>query len=281
MKKFFTFLLVLLLLLAAAFAVGLFLLRHAERAVLYHPAPTLSATPADYHLRYQNVLFRASDGTRLEGWWIPCRSPRATLLYCHGNASNRSADAQWAPFFARHRMNVLLWDYRGYGGSEGTPSEEGLRRDARAAFDAAAESAPGLPVIVCGHSLGAAVAARLALDRPVAGLILDSPFASAADMARRLHPDLPFPIAPFLSVEYDTAACAAALPGLPKIIGHSPTDETIPFQSARTLHAAAAAPKTFVLLDGSHTTRSWFRDNGTGSAELSDFLSRWSAAPAP
>lgn len=271
---------VLLLLLAAAFVAGLLLLRRAERSVLYHPSPTLSATPADHHLRYQNVLFRASDGTRLEGWWIPCRNARATLLYCHGNASNRSADAQWAPFFARHRMNVLLWDYRGYGGSEGTPSEKGLRCDARAAFDAAAESAPGLPVIVCGHSLGGAVAARLALDRPVAGLILDSTFASAADMASRMYPHLPVPLAPFLSVEYDTAASTAALPGIPKIIGHSPTDEIIPFQSARALHAAAAAPKSFVLLDGSHANHSWFRD-GAGSAELSDFLSRWSSAPAP
>jgi hypothetical protein len=281
MKKFFTILLVLLLLLAAAFVAGLLLLRRAERAVLYHPAPTLSTTPADYHLRYQNVLFRASDGTRLEGWWIPCRNARATLLYCHGNASNRSADAQWAPFFARHRMNVLLWDYRGYGGSEGTPSEEGLRRDARAAFDAADESGDGLPVVVCGHSLGGAVAARLALDRPVAGLILDSTFASAADMAGRMYPNLPVPLAPFLSVEYDTAACTASLPGIPKIIGHSPADEIIPFQSARTLHAAAAGPKSFVLLDGPHSAHSWFLDNGAGSPELAEFLSRWSTRPAP
>lgn len=281
MKKFLSILLVLLLLLAVAAGAGLLLLRRAERAALYHPDTTLSATPADHHLRYQNVLFRASDGTRLRGWWIPCRNARATVLYCHGNASNRSSDARWAPFFAKHRMNVLLWDYRGYGDSEGVPSEDGLRRDARAAFDAAAESEPGLPVIVCGHSLGAAVAARLALDRPVAGLILDSPFASAADMATRLHPDFPFPVAPFLSVEYDTAACTAALPGIPKIIGHSPSDETIPFQSARTLHAAAAAPKAFVLLDGAHDTHSWFLDNGAGSAELADFLARRSAPPAP
>lgn len=281
MKRFFSILLVLLLLLAAAAAAGLFLLRRAERAALYHPAADLAATPADHHLRYQNVLFRASDGTRLEGWWIPCRNARATLLYCHGNASNRSADARWAPFFARRRMNVLLWDYRGYGGSEGVPSEEGLRRDAQAAYDAAAGAAPGLPVVVYGHSLGGAVAARLALDRPVAGLVLDSTFASAADMARRLHPNLPAALAPLLAAGYDTAACAAALPGIPKIIGHSPTDPTIPFQSARTLHAAAAAPKAFVLLDGAHDAHSWFLDNGAGSAELSEFLSRFSSPPAP
>ena len=113
-----------------------------------------------------------------------------------------------------------------------------------------------------------------AQDRPVAGLILEGTFASARDMAARLYPD--WPVAPFLSVRYDTAACTAALPGLPKLIGHSPDDAVVPFQSGRTLHAAAAAPKAFVLLDGSHGSHSWLTDNGTGSAELRDFLSQFS-----
>lgn len=278
MKRFLSILLLLLLLLAAVAGVALFLLRRAERAILYPPATALSATPADHHLRYQNMYFRTADGTRLAGWWIPGRSPRATLLYCHGNASNRSADAQWAPFFAHRHMNVLLWDYRGYGDSEGTPSEEGFRQDAQAAFDAAVDSGGGLPVIVYGHSLGGAIAARLALDRPVAGLVLESAFASAADMARRMYPD--WPLAPFLSVEYDAAACVAALPGLPKLFGHAPDDRIVPFQSGRTLHAAAAVPKSFVLLEGGHSDHSWFRENAQGNAELCGFLSRFTA-PAP
>ena len=280
MKKFLAILLLLLLLLALLSGAALVQLRRIEREHLYHPDPVLRETPADHHLRYQSVRFRASDGVDLQGWWIPCRSPRATLVYCRGNAGNRSLDAQWAPFFAARHFNVLLWDYRGYGDSAGKPSEDGLRRDAQAAFDAAADSARGLPVLVCGHSLGAAVAAQLANDRPVAGLILDSAFASAADMARRLYPNWSF-AEPFLSVKYDTAARTALLDRTPKIIGHSPTDEVVPFQSARTLYAAAAAPKSFVLLEGPHGAHSWFRDDAPGNAELCAFLSRWeNAAPA-
>ena len=273
MRKFLGTTFLLLLLLALLAGAALLWLRHLERAVLYHPAAAIAETPADHHLRYQTVRFRASDGTQLEGWWIPCRNARATVVYCHGNAGNRSGDARWAPFFARQRMNVLFWDYRGYGGSEGRPSEDGLRRDAQAAFDAAAESAPDLPVVLYGHSLGGAVAARLAQDRPAAGLVLDGTFASARDMAARLYPD--WPVGPFLSVRYDTAACTAALPGLPKLIGHSPDDAVVPFQSARTLHAAAAQPKAFVLLSGSHAAHSWFADNGTGNPELIEFLSQF------
>lgn len=272
MKRFLGILLFILLLLAAAAGTALILLRRAERAALYQPVRDLAETPADHHYRFQNVIFRSTDGTRLQGWWIPRSNARATLLYCHGGASNRAADARWIGFFEHNRMNVFLWDYRGYGGSEGVPSETGLRRDALAAFDAAVGTAPDLPVILCGHALGAAVAARLALDRPAAALVLDSPFASAADMARRMRPDLP--LAHFLSVEYDTAACLAALPGLPKIIGHSPADPTIPFQSARTLLASAAPPKTFVVLEGGHDDHSWFREGAPGNAELSDFLAR-------
>ncbi len=275
MKRFLGILLFLALLLAAAAGTALFLLRRAERAALYQPVRDLAETPADHHCRFQNVIFRSTDGTRLQGWWIPRPNARATLLYCHGGDSNRAADARWIGFFARNRMNVFLWDYRGYGDSEGVPSETGLRRDAIAAFDAAAGTAPDLPVVLFGHALGAAVAARLALERPAAGLVLDSPFASAADMARRLRPDLP--LARFLSVEYDTAACLAALPGLPKIIGHSPADAVIPFQSARTLLAAAAPPKTFVVLEGAHGDHSWFRDGAPGNAELSAFLERCTA----
>ena len=273
MRKFLGTIFLLLLLLALLAGGALLWLRHLERAVLYHPAAAIAETPADHHLRYQTVRFRASDGTQLEGWWIPCRNARATVVYCHGNAGNRSEDARWAPFFARQRMNVLLWDYRGYGGSEGRPSEDGLRRDAQAAFDAAAESAPGLPVILYGHSLGGAVAAGLAQDRPAAGLILEGTFASARDMAARLYPA--WPVAPFLSVRFDTAAGTAALSGLPKLIGHSPDDDVVPFQSGRTLHAAAAAPKVFVLLAGPHDAHSWLTDNGTGNAELLDFLSKF------
>ena len=130
-----------------------------------------------------------------------------------------------------------------------------------------------LPIVVYGHSLGGAVALRLAQDRPVAGLIVQGTFASAADMARRRYPRLP--LDRLLSVSFDSARSAAALPDVPKLIGHSPADETVPFPSGRILFAAAAKPKEFVLLAGGHNDSSWFTPGGAGNAELEAFLGRF------
>jgi uncharacterized protein len=162
-------------------------------------------------------------------------------------------------------FNLFLWDYRGYGRSGGRPSERGLYEDARAAFDAAAAMSGGLPIVVYGISLGGAVAVQLATDRPAAGLVVEGSFASAADIARRRYPNLP--LHRVLSVSYDSAAKAARLEGMPKLIGHSIQDETIPFQSGRILHAAAAPPKVFTMLQGGHNDSSWFIPGAPGNAE--------------
>ena len=263
----------LVFLLAAAVAAGWLWLRRFEYRELYAPATAIERTPAQYQLRYQDVQFLAADGTALTGWWIPANRPRGTVVYCHGNAGNIGGRAELAPEFVRRGFNLLLWDYRGYGRSAGRPSEKGLYDDARAAYDAAAAMSGELPIVVYGHSLGGAVALRLAQDRPVAGLIVQGAFASAADIARRRYPDLP--LDRLLSVSFDAAQAAAALPDVPKLIGHSPADETVPFQSGRILFAAAAKPKEFVLLAGGHNDSSWFTPGGAGNAELEAFLSRF------
>ena len=248
-------------------------LRRFERGHLYHPVAEIAATPAQHSLRYQDVQFNAADGTPLAGWWIPANSPRGTVVFCHGNAVNVGDVAVLAPEFFKRGFNLLLWDYRGYGSSGGRPTENGIYADARAAFDAAAAMSGPLPVVIYGHSLGAAVAIQLARDRPAAALIVQGGFASMADLARRRYPDVP--LDRVLSVSYDAAATAAALEGLPKLFGHSPSDETVPFQSGRILHAAAANPKTFVLLSGPHNDQSWFVPGGAGNADLEAFLAQF------
>ena len=263
----------ILFLLAAAFVAGWIYLRRFERAQLYAPSSGIELTPAHFRLRYQDVQFVAADGTTLTGWWIPANRPRGTVVYCHGNAGNVGSNAHVAPEFFRRGFNLLLWDYRGYGLSGGRPSEKGLYDDARAAFDAARSMSGDLPIVVYGNSLGAAVAVQLAKDRPVAGLVVQGGFASAADMARRLYPRIP--LHRVLSVSYDSAAVAATLDGLPKLFGHSPTDETVPFQSGRILHGRAASPKRFALLSGGHGDDSWFVPGGAGNAELEAFFDRF------
>jgi pimeloyl-ACP methyl ester carboxylesterase len=208
MKK---FLLPILFLLLAAGLAGWIWLRRFERGQLYRPVAELAATPAQFSLRYQDVQFNAADGTPLAGWWIPANSPRGTVVFCHGNAVNVGAVAVLAPEFFRRGFNLLLWDYRGYGASAGRPSENGIYADARAAFDAAQAMSDKLPILVYGHSLGAAVAVQLAQDRPVAGLIVDGGFLSTADLARRFYPHLPFDR--LLSQAYDSGPKVAALAG--------------------------------------------------------------------
>lgn len=270
MKK---FLVAVLLLLIAAFVAGWIYLRRFERAQLYVPSADITVTPAQFQLRYQDVQFCAADGTTLHGWWIPANRPRGTVVYCHGNAGNIGRSARYAPEFFRRGFNLLLWDYRGYGRSGGRPTEKGLYDDARAAFDAAAAMGGDRPVLVYGHSLGAAVAVQLATDRPAAALIVEGGFASAADMARRRYPSLP--LDRVLSASYDSAAKVATLKGLPKLFGHSIQDEVVPFQSGRLLLAAAAPPKTFALLAGQHSDSTWFTPSGPGNAELEAFLGQF------
>ena len=263
----------LLILLLAAVAAGWIALRRFEYDQLYRPTADIASTPAQFKLRFQEVQFIAADGTALHGWWIPANRPRGTVVYCHGNARNIGSNAHLAPEFFKRGFNLLLWDYRGYGRSAGRPSEKGFYEDARAAFDAAAAMSGKLPIVVYGLSLGGAVASQLAVDRPAAALVVEGAFASAADLARRRYPRLP--LDRVLSVSYDSAAKVAALKGLPKLFGHSPTDEVVPFQSGRILHASAAAPKTFVLLSGGHNDSSWFKPGAAGNAELEAFLGQF------
>lgn len=267
MKKVFLFVVFLLVLAALG---GWIWLRRFEYKSLYHPEREVAATPAQYQLRYQDVQFIAQDGTALAGWWIPANRPRGTVVYCSGNAGNIGGRAHLAPEFFRRGYNLLLWDYRGYGKSGGRPSEKGFYADARAAFDAAATLSGKLPIVLYGHSIGGAVAVQLAGERPAAGLIVEGGFASAADIARRWYPRLPFER--LLSVSFDSAARAAKLSGLPKLFGHSLTDEVIPFQSGRLLHGAAASPKIFVVLAGGHNDTSWFTPGAPGNTELETFL---------
>jgi uncharacterized protein len=270
MKTIFLFGLAILVL---GFIVGWIYLRHFEFNRLYHPSPFIEVTPAQFQLRYQDVQFMASDDVSLTGWWIPANRPRGTVIFCHGNAGNIGTVASFAPEFFKRGFNVLLWDYRGYGQSGGRISEKGIYRDARAAFDAAKAMGKNLPIILYGQSLGGAVAVHLATERPVDGLIIEASFSSAADMASRWYPS--FPLHKLLSVSFDSASLSAELEGLPKLFGHSPHDEVIPFQSGRILHSSAAFPKTFALLSGGHNDNSWFIPGEAGNEELEAFFAAY------
>ena len=235
-------------------------LRFLEWKMIYFPRVEIEATPDVLGLKFEDITFITEDGVKLNGWWIPHAQARGTLIHCHGNAGNLGHRVELAARLHGLGVNVFLFDYRGYGKSRGWPSERGLACDARAAYEfvrAQYEDAEDPPILLHGQSLGGAVAARLALEKKVRGLILESTFTFVPDMARQLYPGLP--LHRLLATRYDTLDHVTHL-ALPLLIAHSPADELVPFEMGRRLYAAAAQPKQFVALDGGHNDGLWTPD---------------------
>jgi fermentation-respiration switch protein FrsA (DUF1100 family) len=196
------------------------------------------------------VSLPTGDGNVLAGWFVPAATgPRATVLVFNGNAGNRAMRAPLARRLADGGVNVLLFDYRGYGGSSGTPTEAGLAEDARAALQylRARDGFDSRRVIYFGESLGAAVAARLAHEHPPAALVLRSPFTSLVDVARVHYPFLP--VSWLLRDRFDTLGSIASLRA-PLLVIAGDRDAIVPIDQSRRLFDNAPAPKRLVIVAG-------------------------------
>ncbi len=214
----------------------------------------LAATPGDLCLRWEDVRLTTSDGIELHGWYLPAPGEaRYTVLFFHGNAGNISHRLYTLDAFHQLGVATLIIDYRGYGQSEGSPPESGLYRDAEAAWKYLAEERGVEPerVISFGRSLGAPVAARLAAERPVGGLVLESAFTSVPDLGAELYPI--FPVRMLARMQYPTREFVTRVDA-PVLVIHSPDDETIPFRHGKALYEAASAPKRFLRIEGDHNT---------------------------
>ena len=222
-----------------------------ERANLYFPTRTLEAAPDEIGLAYQDVFLTASDGVKLHGWFIPSAARGRAVLFFHGHAGNISHRLQTIAILHRLGLAALMIDYRGYGRSGGRPSEEGLYRDAEAAYDwlrARPEIDPS-SIVAFGRSLGGAVAVELARRRTVSALIVESAFSSTADIGREVLPFLPVRL--LVTQRFDSIAKVGSL-AVPKLFIHARQDEIIPFSHGERLFRAAAEPKRFVALRGGH-----------------------------
>jgi fermentation-respiration switch protein FrsA (DUF1100 family) len=221
-----------------------------EKRLIYFPFRDLDVTPKDLGLRFEEARVAAEDGVALHGWFLPVEGSRYTVVVCHGNAGNISHRLDRALLMhAKLKTDVFLFDYRGYGLSEGSPDEQGTYRDARAAlrYLITARGVDRANLIVFGESLGAAVALQLALEEPVRALVLEAPFTSIADMAGNV---LPFvPVGRLLRTRYDNLA---KIPGLrvPLLVLHGDRDATVPFAQGRRLFEAAPEPKQFFAIRG-------------------------------
>ena len=222
-----------------------------QPGMVFYPLRELQATPADWGLAYEDVWLQSGDGVRLHGWYLPSPGAQKALLFLHGNAGNISHRRDSLAIFHRLGLDVLIIDYRGYGGSAGSPDEQGLYRDAQAGWDylTGERGFAGKDVLVFGRSLGGAVAAHLASRVPAGGLILESTFSSARDFARRAFPLLSHVM--LLRYRFDTVAALRQV-HCPVLVLHSPTDEIMPYALGQAVYAAAHPPKAFVELRGDH-----------------------------
>ena len=219
-----------------------------QRSFIYFPLAQAPPPVAEVLPGAQDVRFTTADAIELSGWFRPGARGAVTVIVFNGNAGDRSHRAPLASALAREGFGVLLFDYRGYAGQDGTPSEDGLAADARAALEHV-RSRPDVDpqrIAYYGESLGAAVAIGLAFDSPPAALVLRSPFTSLEDMARLHYPWLP--IGPLLVERYDSMGRVAGLRTRTLVIAGT-HDEIVPLGHSRRLYDAAPEPKRFVAID--------------------------------
>lgn len=226
------------------------LLRLGERHLVFFPSKMSGSDPRlnARGMVIEEVWIKAADGVQIHGWYVPHDSAVASLLMAHGNAGNVSDRAAWlASLHAQVPANLFMFDYRGYGKSAGTPSEEGCYLDAEAAYAWLKTRTPSLPIIAHGHSLGGAVVIELARRRALAGLIVESSFTHARDMAKLMFG--PIPVHWLSSMKWASVDKVPTLT-IPKLFLHGDEDSIVPIALGQALYARAAAPKQFIALVG-------------------------------
>lgn len=215
------------------------------------PDRALVSSPDDIGLEYENVTLTTSDNEKLHGWYVPAVDAKGVLLFFHGNAGNISHRLDSIRIFHELNLDVLIIDYRGYGKSTGSPSEQGTYRDAQAAWDYLVDvrGVPGNRIIIFGRSLGAAIGAWLGARNTPAAMIIESSFSSGADMAKRLYPFLPARL--ITRLRYPVVEYASRFTS-PALVVHSRHDEIIPFEMGRAIYAEIEQSKKFLEIRGDH-----------------------------
>jgi len=241
--------------------------------LLYIPVREVAYTPAELNLEFENIIFKSADGLRLNGWYIPApleagtktasvrvddsfltgpaESSQFTILFCHGNGGNMMHCLDSIDLFHDLGLNCFIFDYCGYGHSQGKPSEDGTYLDAEAAYKWLTEKKkiPPANIIVFGRSLGGSVAAHLAGKSQVGALVIESTFTSYVNIGRKFYPYMP--VQWFARFSYNTVQYIKDVL-CPAMLIYSRDDEIVPFEFGLELYEAANEPKKFVEIFGSH-----------------------------
>lgn len=243
-----------------------------ETRLVFQAGETLSAGRPPF--AFEQIDIPRGDGARQFAWRMPITSPAPApwVLFLHGNASTIASHVNISHYrlLRMAGLNVLAPEYRGFSGLDGTPTEETLAADARAAYDymTGAAHIPASQIVVYGWSLGSAVAVRLAADVPQAAVILEGAPASLADIGQRRYPF--FPIQLVMRSRFESIQKVRGIRA-PLLFLHSPEDEVIPIAEGRRLFEAAPDPKRFVEVSGGHVDASQ-RDETRFVSTIATFL---------
>lgn len=218
---------------------------------LYYPVREVSDTPGELELDFEDVVFTSADGLLLSGWFIPKNDSEFTVLFCHGNGGNMSHRLDSINFIHNLGLNCFIFDYRGYGESQGKPSEEGTYLDAAAAYKWLTDKKKIKPenIILFGRSLGGSIAAKLANKVRAAALIIESSFTSYVDIGKKFYPYMP--VRWFARFSYRTIDFVQDI-HCPVMLIYSRNDEIVLLEFGLELYEAANEPKEFVEILGSH-----------------------------
>jgi fermentation-respiration switch protein FrsA (DUF1100 family) len=218
---------------------------------LYCPVREVLYTPDELGMDFEDVVFKTDDGLHLNGWYIPAENSQFTVLFCHGNGGNIMHRLDSMNIFYKLGLNCFIFDYRGYGNSEGKPGEDGTYLDAEAAYEWLTKEKKISPndIIIFGRSLGGSIATQLASKVQTRALIIESTFTSYVDIGRKFYPYMPVRL--FARFGYRTMDYIKDV-HCPVMIIHSRSDDIVPFEFGLELYEVANEPKEFVEIFGSH-----------------------------
>ncbi|MEK7196809.1 MAG: alpha/beta hydrolase [Nitrospirota bacterium] len=263
------------LVLGYLFLVGFVYIR--QGSMLYYPSREIEATPKNIGLDFEEITLKTTDGINISAWYIPAEHERGVLLFCHGNAGNISHRLDSIRIFHGLNLSVLIFDYRGYGKSKGSPTEKGTYIDAESAWDYLVNVKHIRPekIVLFGRSLGSAVAAEVALRRRAGAVILESGFTSVPDLGAKFFPHLPVKL---ISRYHYSSIVKVNRITIPKLFIHSQQDELIPFEQGIRLFENAAEPKEFLQIAGGHNDGFLISGNAY-IAGLDSFISKYLVPP--
>ena len=236
---------------------------------LFFPSKRLNFSPSQFQLNAEEVRFQNGSGQPLHGLFFPGPRDR-TLLFFHGNAGNIGDRLDKIRVLKKIGWNIFIFDYRGYGGSEGFPTIDGIIEDSEAAlrYLTGIRKIPNEEILLFGESLGGAPASRLGSREPFGGLILESTFTSLRDMAKSVYPFVPAAAVPDAYRSLDHLRTIKS----PLLVMHGTADEIIPFEMGKKLFEAAPHPKRFYPVRGAHHNDVYLIGGSNYLRQIEEFL---------